>query len=112
MIILRGINLLPSKIEELILGIDGSLIAFPMRAGPPTPSRYANRAGGGPAGLHTRSMSSVAVTLTKHITDRIGVTVTVEVVEPNAVGRSEGRPSGPSTIAREIGDREIGCLLR
>jgi phenylacetate-CoA ligase len=91
MIVLRGVNLFPSQIEELILGIAALSPHFqcvldrPGRLDTLT-IRVEARPGAPPD-----QCLSASVTLTKQIKNRIGVTVTVDVVEPHAVGRSEGK---------------------
>jgi phenylacetate-CoA ligase len=91
MIVLRGVNLFPSQIEELILGIAALSPHFqcvldrPGRLDTLT-IRVEARPGSPPD-----QCLSASVTLTKQIKNRIGVTVTVDVVEPHAVGRSEGK---------------------
>ena len=91
MIILRGVNLFPTEIEELILGIDALAPQFHCvldRAGrlDTLTVRVTSRPGATPD-----QRLEAAGTLTKQIENRIGVSVTVDVVEPNAVDRSEGK---------------------
>jgi phenylacetate-CoA ligase len=91
MIILRGVNLFPSQIEELILGIDAFSSHFQCvldRSGrlDTLTVRVESRPGATPD-----QRLSAAATLTKQIKNRIGVTVIVDVVEPRAVERSEGK---------------------
>jgi len=91
MIILRGVNLFPTQIEELILGIDALAPQFHCvldRAGrlDTLTVRVESRPGATP-----NQRLGAAGTLIKQIKNRIGVSVTVDVVEPNAVERSEGK---------------------
>ncbi|BBX27664.1 phenylacetate--CoA ligase PaaK [Mycolicibacterium alvei] len=91
MIILRGVNLFPTQIEELILGIDVLAPHFHCvldRVGrlDTLTVRVENRPGATPD-----QRASAAGTLAKRIKDGIGVRVAVEIVEPNAINRSEGK---------------------
>jgi phenylacetate-CoA ligase len=91
MIILRGVNLFPTQIEELILEIDALAPHFQCvlsRTGrmddlTVTVERRSDAKAGG---------SAVAgVRLAEMIKHRIGVTVTVTVVEPGGIERSLGK---------------------
>ena len=91
MIILRGVNLFPTQIEELILGIPALSPHFQCvlrRTGPMDdmtvrverrPNATANEA------------DAAAGTLYTLVKNSIGVTVTVDVVEPDGVERSMGK---------------------
>ena len=48
MIILRGVNLFPTQIEELLLTVPGAVAALPVRADPRRHPRRADRAGRAP----------------------------------------------------------------
>jgi phenylacetate-CoA ligase len=92
MIILRGVNLFPTQVEELILRIPGlsphyqCVLTRPNRMDemtvrveardPQTDAEERARLGGELAG---------------HVKHTIGVTVAVDVVEPNVLGRSSGK---------------------
>ncbi|BBZ35752.1 phenylacetate--CoA ligase PaaK [Mycolicibacterium confluentis] len=91
MMILRGVNLFPTQIEELVLGIDtlaphfqcvldrdGRLDTLTVRVE-------------GRSGVTPDQCSEAAETLADRVKDRIGVRVAVDVVEPFAVDRSEGK---------------------
>jgi phenylacetate-CoA ligase len=91
MIILRGVNLFPTQIEELILGIDTLAPQFQCvldRAGrlDTLTVRVESRSGATPNQCY-----DAAGTLTKQIKTRIGVSVIVDVIEPNAIERTEGK---------------------
>lgn len=91
MIILRGVNLFPTQIEELILGIDALAPQFQCvleRAG--RMDSLTVRVEGRP-GANSEQRNDAASTLVKQIKNRIGVSVVVDVVDPNAVERSEGK---------------------
>ncbi|OFB35845.1 phenylacetate-CoA ligase [Mycolicibacterium sp. (ex Dasyatis americana)] len=91
MIILRGVNLFPTQIEEIILEIDCLAPQFQCvldRAGrmDSLTVRVECR-----AGATSGQRDGAVATLEKQIKNRIGVSVAVDVVEPNAVERSEGK---------------------
>ena len=54
MMIVRGVNVFPSQVEEQILARRGTDAALPVRADPPRQPRRADRAGGGRAGVVRR----------------------------------------------------------
>jgi phenylacetate-CoA ligase len=98
MIILRGVNLFPTQIEELIMRIpvlsphfqlhltrDGRMdqLAVHVERRPGTTS-----AGSGAAGSGAADAGSQLVTMVKNT---IGVTVTVIVLEPESIERSVGK---------------------
>jgi phenylacetate-CoA ligase len=91
MIILRGVNLFPTQIEELILGIDTLAPQFlcvldrPRRLDALT-IRVESR-----PGVTPEQRLDAAQTLARRIKDRVGVSVLVDVVEPDAINRSEGK---------------------
>jgi phenylacetate-CoA ligase len=91
MIILRGVNLFPTQIEELILGTDvlspqfhcvldrpGRMDTLTIRV----ESRH---------GITSDMRLNAAQVLTQRIKDRIGVSVVVEVLEPDSIERSIGK---------------------
>lgn len=91
MIILRGVNLFPTQIEELILGTDTLAPQFQCILDRPErldilTVRVESRPEVTPA-----QRLKAAQDLTQRIKNQIGVSVTVEVVEPNQVERSEGK---------------------
>ena len=96
MMIVRGVNVFPTQVEEQILARRRARAALPVRADPPRQPRRADRAGRGrsteayDAGLGAR--------LEERIKQRIGVTARVEVLAPYALERSLGK-------AKRISDR-------
>jgi phenylacetate-CoA ligase len=92
MIILRGVNLFPTQIEELILRIPGlsphyqCVLARPNRMDEMTVRVEARDAETG-----TEERSRLATELAGHVKHTIGVTVAVDVVEPSVLGRSSGK---------------------
>jgi phenylacetate-CoA ligase len=91
MIILRGVNLFPSQIEELILGTDTlaphfhCILERPGRLDTLT-VRVECR-----PGVTPEQRLTAAHTLTHRIKARIGVSVSVDVVEPASIERSAGK---------------------
>ena len=92
MIILRGVNLFPTQIEELILRLPGLSPHFQLVLSRPhrldeLSVRVESRANA--AGAEERAAAERRLAeLVKHT---IGVTVTVDVVEPDAIERSAGK---------------------
>ena len=91
MIILRGVNLFPTQIEELILGVDGLSAQFQcVLDRPDRLDQLTVRVEARPdlaAELRVRA----GATLTEQIKNRIGVSVLVEVLEPDSIERSVGK---------------------
>src|SRR5215217_2229914 len=87
MIILRGVNLFPTQIEELILRIPGlsphyqCVLTRPNRMDEMTVRVEARDAETG-----TEERSRLATELAGHVKHTIGVTVAVDVVEPSVLG--------------------------
>ncbi|MEC4614635.1 phenylacetate--CoA ligase PaaK [Tsukamurella tyrosinosolvens] len=89
MIILRGVNLFPTQIEELILGIDELAPQFQcVLDRPDRMDQLTVRVEHRPDG---RVDPAAAEQLRKQIKDTIGVSVTVDVVEPGGLERSVGK---------------------
>jgi phenylacetate-CoA ligase len=91
MIILRGVNLFPTQIEELILGIEALAPQSHCVLDCPAASTRLPCVWKADRGAPRDQRLESAGTLTKQIKNRIGVSVTVDVVEPNGVERSEGK---------------------
>jgi len=91
MIILRGVNLFPTQIEELILGVDGLSAQFQcVLDRPDRLDQLTVRVEARPdlaAELRVRA----GATLREQIKNRIGVSVLVEVLEPDSIERSVGK---------------------
>lgn len=91
MIILRGVNLFPSQIEELILTIPTLAPHFECVIDRPTrldrlTVNVEHRSGTTPAECDTAGAA-----LAHLIKQKIGVSVTVDVLAPNTIARSEGK---------------------
>ncbi|MGZ4574599.1 MAG: phenylacetate--CoA ligase PaaK [Mycobacteriaceae bacterium] len=91
MIILRGVNLFPTQIEELILGIDGLSSQYQcVLDRPDRLDRLTVRVECRPDLADELRMGAGAA-LTHRIKNRIGVSVVVEVLEPDSIERSVGK---------------------
>ncbi len=91
MIILRGVNLFPTQIEELILRVPALAPHFQCHLARPgrmdqLTVRVEHRAGADPA-----AAADEGTKLAKLVKNQIGVTVTVEVVSPGGIERSAGK---------------------
>ena len=92
MIILRGVNVFPTQIEEQILAIDGLAPHFQIelnRDGRMDQMTVMVEATTNAADESNRDMVSKA--LAKSIKDTIGISTKVKVSEPNTIPRSEGK---------------------
>jgi len=91
MIILRGVNLFPTQIEELILGVDGLSAQFQcVLDRPDRLDQLTVRVEGRPD-LAVGQRADVGSALTRQIKNRIGVSVLVEVLDPDSIERSVGK---------------------
>jgi phenylacetate-CoA ligase len=91
MVILRGVNLFPTQVEELLLRVEGLsphyqlVLTRPARLDEMTVVVEARRK------VEGDEREQMAHRLSALVKDSIGVTVTCDVVEPGAVQRSEGK---------------------
>ena len=91
MIILRGVNLFPTQIEELVLRTAGLSPHFQcVLTRPGRMDELTVRVERRPEAASGRA-GTAGVELAKLVKERIGVTVTVEVVEPEGIERSLGK---------------------
>ena len=100
MLIIRGVNVFPTQIEERVLAIDGLAPHYQIRVARDgqldTISIQVERTADAAAG----DDDALAAALRKDIKDYVGVSATVEVAEPGGVPRSEGK------AVRVIDERE------
>jgi phenylacetate-CoA ligase len=92
MIILRGVNVFPTQIEERLLAIEGLAPHFQIelsRDGRMDQMTVLVEATPNAADETSRNIASAA--LIKSIKDTIGISAKVTVSEPNSVARSEGK---------------------
>jgi phenylacetate-CoA ligase len=91
MMIVRGVNVFPTQIEEQLLLVEGltphylCILTRPNRLDELTVQVEAA------PDLPTSSYAAAASTLSRRVKDRVGVTATVEVVPPHALERSLGK---------------------
>ncbi|MFG2178572.1 phenylacetate--CoA ligase PaaK [Streptomyces abikoensis] len=91
MIVLRGVNLFPSQIEEIVLDIPGVAPHFQLRlTREGRLDRLTVRAEARPDATPERR-AAAAAEMERRIRDGIGVTAGVEIVEPETLERSLGK---------------------
>lgn len=91
MIILRGVNLFPTQIEELVLGVPGLTAQFQCVLDRPARMDQLTVLVEGHPQLSETDREAAADTLRNRIKNRIGVTVTVKVLDVDAIERSVGK---------------------
>jgi phenylacetate-CoA ligase len=102
MIIVRGVNLFPTQVEELILRIPGLSPHFELVLARPTRlDEMTVRVEARPQSASPEDRASLGLRLSRSIKDGIGVTADVEVVEPQTIERSVGK-------ARRVIDTRMG----
>jgi phenylacetate-CoA ligase len=92
MIIVRGVNLFPSRIEELILRVPGLSPHFQLvLSRPGRLDELTVRVEARPDSAEAGTRAAGATKLAALVKDAIGVTVAVDVVEPDVLERSAGK---------------------
>jgi phenylacetate-CoA ligase len=92
MIILRGVNLFPTQVEELILRIPGLSPHYQcVLTRPNRMDEMTVRVEARDANASTEERTRLGAELAGHVKHTIGVTVAVDVVEPNVLARSSGK---------------------
>ncbi len=92
MIILRGVNLFPSQIEELILRVPGLSPHFQLVLSRPSRlDELTVRVEARPDAAGSDDRARAAQVLTALVKESIGVSVTVDVLEPDLIERSAGK---------------------
>jgi phenylacetate-CoA ligase len=92
MIILRGVNLFPTQVEELILRIPGLSPHYQcVLTRPNRMDEMTVRVEARDANTSTEDRTRLGAELAGHVKHTIGVTVAVDVVEPNVLARSSGK---------------------
>lgn len=89
MIILRGVNLFPTQIEELVLRIPGLSPHFQLHLTRPQRLDVLTVKVESRPGFEDRASASAE--LAREVKDRVGLTVEVEIVEPETLERSMGK---------------------
>ena len=91
MIVLRGVNVFPSQVEELLLRLPGLSPHYQLVLDRPSRlDRLTVRVEARP-GVDAEQRRALAEQLTALVASNVGVTVTSDVVEVGAVQRSEGK---------------------
>ncbi len=91
MIILRGVNLFPTQIEEIVLGIDALSSHFVLELTRPSRMDELTVRIEARDGSHAAAVDSAVNTLVERVKTQIGSTVNVVVVENGSLPRSEGK---------------------
>ncbi|MUL43159.1 phenylacetate--CoA ligase [Streptomonospora sp. PA3] len=91
MIILRGVNVFPTQIEEVVLGTDGLAPHFQLRLTRRDRLDHLTVLVEALADTAADRRSTAAVEIAARVKDGIGVSVDVEVVDPEALERSVGK---------------------
>jgi phenylacetate-CoA ligase len=92
MLIVRGVNLFPTQVEELILRLPGLSPHFQLvLSRPHRLDELTVRVEARPDAAGASERSRAEEELAASIKENIGVTVTVEVLEPNLIERSAGK---------------------
>ena len=92
MIILRGVNVFPTQIEEQVMATDGLAPYFQIemyKAGRMDAMRVYVEANPDAADEHSKTVAARA--LTKHVKDMVGVSTEIIVGDPGSVARSQGK---------------------
>jgi phenylacetate-CoA ligase len=92
MIILRGVNLFPTQIEELLLRVPGLSPHFQLVLSRPRRlDELTVRVEARPDAAAAAERHKAAAALASLVKNTVGVSVDVDVVEPNAIERSLGK---------------------
>jgi phenylacetate-CoA ligase len=101
MMIVRGVNVFPTQVEEQILAVEGLAPHYTCVLTRPGNLDELTVRVESLAGTDGRAAGSLGAALAERIKNRIGVSAQVEVVAPHALERSTGK-------ARRIDDRRAG----
>ncbi|WP_223735800.1 phenylacetate--CoA ligase PaaK [Streptomyces purpurogeneiscleroticus] len=91
MIILRGVNLFPSQIEEIVLRTPGVAPHFQLRLSRRGRMDHLTVRVEARADAGTEARAAAAASITKGVKDGVGVTVSVDIVDPETLERSVGK---------------------
>jgi phenylacetate-CoA ligase len=92
MLIVRGVNLFPTQVEELILRVPGLSPHFQLvLSRPQRLDELTVRVEARPDAASSEARSSSASALASLIKENVGVTATVDVLEPDLIERSAGK---------------------
>ncbi|QFU85826.1 phenylacetate--CoA ligase PaaK [Amycolatopsis sp. YIM 10] len=91
MIILRGVNLFPTQIEEIVLRAEALAPHFQLVLTRPERMDHLTVQVEAREGATTEQRAAAAADLVREVKDRVGVTVGVSVVDPDTLERSMGK---------------------
>ncbi len=90
MLIVRGVNLYPSQVEHLLLGVDGVAPHYRLVVERPGPmDELTLECEPEPAGEHDRP--TLAVRIGEVLREQTGLRISVQVLDPGTIPRSEGK---------------------
>ncbi|WP_030249228.1 phenylacetate--CoA ligase PaaK [Streptomyces violens] len=91
MIILRGVNLFPSQIEEIVLRTPGVAPHFQLQLSRRGRMDHLTVRVEARADAGTEARAAAAASIAKGVKDGVGVTVSVDIVDPETLERSVGK---------------------
>jgi phenylacetate-CoA ligase len=92
MVVLRGVNLFPTQVEELILRVPGLSPHFQLvLSRPHRLDELTVRVEARPGAADAAERAGFEQALAALIKENVGVTVAVDVLEPNLIERSAGK---------------------
>ncbi|AYY14925.1 phenylacetate--CoA ligase [Actinobacteria bacterium YIM 96077] len=91
MIILRGVNLFPTQVEEIVLGVDGLAPHFQLVLTRQDRMDHMTVMVEAEPGSTTDRRADAASEVVRAVKDQIGVTVDADVVDPDTLERSMGK---------------------
>ncbi|MFI8995022.1 phenylacetate--CoA ligase PaaK [Streptomyces sp. NPDC053542] len=91
MIILRGVNLFPSQIEEIVLRTPGVAPHFQLELSRRGRMDHLTVRVEARADAGTEARAAAAASIAKGVKDGVGVTVSVDIVDPETLERSVGK---------------------
>ncbi|EHR62359.1 phenylacetate--CoA ligase PaaK [Saccharomonospora cyanea] len=91
MIILRGVNVFPTQIEEIVLGTDGLAPHFQIRLSHKDRMDHLTVVVEADSGASADRRAAAAAEITARVKDGVGVSVGVEIVDPETLERSVGK---------------------
>ncbi|MEU2510656.1 phenylacetate--CoA ligase PaaK [Streptomyces syringium] len=91
MVILRGVNLFPAQIEEIVLGTPGMAPHFQLRLTREGRLDHLTVRAEARQGATPEQRAAAAPDIVRRVKDGIGVSVAVEIVDPETLERSVGK---------------------
>jgi phenylacetate-CoA ligase len=91
MIILRGVNVFPTQIEEIVLDVDGLAPHFQLKLTRRDRMDHMTVLAEASAGTGVDRRRAAALEVVSRVKDGVGVTVAVEILDPESLERSAGK---------------------